>query len=228
MKKILLGAILFVFTETIHAQEQSELKTQRNYIDIGSGFGGGQTGISAGYLHNWHIGKQKKFFLGVGARFTTQLGSDVFYESAPASLADEAANIDSLFISSPSVSAFNAVLNLGYRFSDKFQVGFNIDAIGFSFGGEKNASFTGNGASRSTTAKPTDFNILLIGNNDQGTLNSQFYLQYDFNKKLGVKAAYQYLFTEYTTATEVQVAPEPNDRFRNKASQIYVGVVIHL
>ncbi len=228
MKKLLLASLFFILAESVFAQEIPVIKTQRNYIDFGAGFGGDQAGLSASYLHNWHIGKKKKFFLGVGGRFTTQLGSDVFYESAPASLADEAANIDSLFISSPSVSAFNAVLNLGYRFSEKFQVGFNIDAIGFSFGGEQNASFTGNGSSQSTTAKPTDFNILLVGNNDQGTLNSQFYLQYDFSKKWGAKAAYQYLFTEYTTATEVQVAPERNDRFRNKASQVYVGLVINL
>jgi long-subunit fatty acid transport protein len=228
MKILFLFPFLSLIAFASSAQDAPSLMKTRNYIDVGAGFGSGQTGVSASFLHNWHLGSKRKFFLGVGARFTTQFGSDVYYESAPASLAGEQASVDSIFISSPSVSAFNAVLNLGYRFSEKLQIGFNIDAIGFSFGSEKNATFMGNGITRSTTAKPTDFNILLIGNNDKGTLNSQFYLQYDFNKKFGVKAAYQYLFTEYTTATEIQVSPESNDRFRNKAGQGYIGLVISL
>ncbi|MDZ7646567.1 MAG: hypothetical protein U5K54_04975 [Cytophagales bacterium] len=39
-----------------------------------------------------------------------------------------------------------------------------------------------------------------------------------------LKVAYQYLFTEYTTDTEVQQLPEPNDRFRNKSSMLSVGI----
>ncbi len=228
MKNLFLITFLFLFTLGSTAQDAPSLLKNRNYIDVGAGFGSGQTGISTSFLHNWHLGAKKKFFVGTGARFTTQFGNDVYYESAPASLAGEQASVDSIFISSPSVSALNAVLNLGYRFSEKLQVGVNIDAIGFSFGSEKNAVFMGNGSTKSTTAKPTDFNILLIGNNDQGTLNSHFYVQYDFNKKIGVKAAYQYLFTEFTTATDVQVSPESNDRFRNKAAQGYLGLVISL
>jgi long-subunit fatty acid transport protein len=228
MKNLVFATVFSLFTLGLAAQDTASLMKNRNYIDVGAGFGSGQTGVSASFLNNWHLGSKKKLFLGVGARFTTQFGSDVYYESAPANLAADQASIDSVFISSPSVSALNAVLNLGYRFSEKLQVGFNIDAIGFSFGGEKNATFMGNGTTSSTTANPSNFNILLIGNNDQGTLNSHFYLQYDFNKKIGVKAAYQYLFTEYTTATEVQVLPESNDRFRNKAGQGYLGLVILL
>jgi long-subunit fatty acid transport protein len=228
MKKLLMISLLILITERIIAQEASTLKANRNQLDIGAGFGSGQTGISTSFIHNWYLGSKKKLFLGAGARFTNQFGKDIYYESAPASLAGESVSTDSIFINSPSVSSFNAVINLGYRFSEKFQVGFNIDAIGFSFGGNKNARFIGNGNTLSTTAKPTNFNILLVGNNDQGTLNSQFYLQYHINKKIGFKAAYQYLFTEYTTATEVQVSPKRNDRFRNRASQVYLGLVFLL
>ena len=223
----LLIVLANLFSISAGAQENTAITTpaKRQYFDLGIGFGNSQTSISGSYLHNWHVGKKRKIFLGVGGRINSQFGNDVYFTSAPASLASEEKNVDSLFISSPSVFAVNAVINLGYRFSEKFQVGFNIDAIGFSVGAEKAASFIRNGGNSPALAKPTSFNLLLIGNNDQGSLNSQFYLQYDFKPNLGVKAAYQYFFTEFTTNTNVQQTPEPNDRFRNKASMGYIGVV---
>jgi long-subunit fatty acid transport protein len=219
----------------ITALSFSELEAQENpvkanpaktqYLDLGLGFGASQTSISGSYLHNWHLGEKKKFFLGLGARITSQFGNNVYYTSAPANLASDDMKVDSVFITSPMLVSINAVLNLGYRFNNKFQAGFNIDAIGFSLGGEKAAIFTSGGSNTDVVANATSFNVLLIGNNDRGSLNSQFYLQYDFKPNLGVKAAYQYLFTEYTTKTKVQQIPESNDRFRNKASMGYVGLV---
>ena len=73
-------------------------------------------------------------------------------------------------------------------------------------------------------AKPTSFNILLISDNDRGSLNSELYGKYYWNEKWGVKLAAQFLFTEYTTDTEVQQFPEPNDRFRNKSLLIAAGI----
>jgi hypothetical protein len=70
-------------------------------------------------------------------------------------------------------------------------------------------------------------NILLIGNNDRGTLNSEFYLRYKVNQKLGLKLAVQHFFTELTTATKVQNTPIQNDRFRNISNLVAVGVAYH-
>jgi hypothetical protein len=118
-------------------------------------------------------------------------------------------------------------VNLGYNFSPKLQAGFNIDLLGFSFGPEGTPVFKGSGSQTTTKAKPTGFNVLLVGNNDRGTLNSEFYLRYKVSKKVGIKAAYEYLFTELTTDTKVQTTPEQNDRFRNKASLFSVGISYH-
>ena len=77
-------------------------------------------------------------------------------------------------------------------------------------------------------AKPSAFNILLISDNDRGSLNSELYGKYYWNEKWGVKLAAQFLFTEYTADTEIQQFPEPNDRFRNKSLLLALGVICKL
>jgi hypothetical protein len=116
------------------------------------------------------------------------------------------------------------MINLRYKFNEKILVGFNIDAIGFSFGGRKNGNYINGFEGAMTNAKPTSFNILLTSDNDRGSLNSELYVKYFLDEKWGVRAAAQFHFTEYTTDVEIQQNPKPNDRFRNKSLMIAFGV----
>lgn len=195
-----------------------------NYANLTGAIGSNQGSVSVDYFHLWKVGKAKKIEVGLGGRFTSYFGSSQYYSSAPASLAADESKSDSLLLQTAQVNALNLAINIGYRVSNKFGLGFNIDAIGFSFGGKQSGSYLNGNQGQVTSAKPTSFNILLIGNNDQGSLNSEFYVRYFFKEKLGIKLAYQYLFTEYTTETEIQQIPEANDRFRNKASLFSVGI----
>jgi long-subunit fatty acid transport protein len=195
-----------------------------NYGNFTGAIGSNQGSVSVDYFHLWKLGKAQKIEIGFGGRFTSYFGSSQYYSSAPASLAADEKKSDSLLLQSPQVNALNLAINLGYRISPKFGVGFNIDAIGFSFGGQKEGAYINGNLGQTASAKPTSFNILLVGNNDQGSLNSEFYARYFFKEKLAVKLAYQYLFTEYTTETNVQQLPEPNDRFRNKAGLFSLGI----
>jgi hypothetical protein len=106
--------------------------------------------------------------------------------------------------------------------------GFNIDLIGFSFGGSKKGNYINGFEGGMENASPTEFNILLISDNDNGSLNSELYLKYYWNEKWGAKLGAQFLFTEYTTHTEIQQFPEPNDRFRNKSLMVAFGVTYKL
>ena len=151
-------------------------------------------------------------------------GSSKYFSSAPSSLANDKNNSDSLLLQTPQVNALNLSFTIGYHIIPNLRIGFNIDLIGFSFGRKQSGFYLNGNQGKSTMAKPTTFNILLVGNNDKGSLNSEFYLRYFINDKFAVKAAYQYLFVEYTSETVVQQLPEPNDRFRNKASMVSLGV----
>jgi hypothetical protein len=53
--------------------------------------------------------------------------------------------------------------------------------------------------------------------------NSEFFARYLLDEN-GESKEVQFLFTEYTTDTEVQQFPEPNDRFRNKSLLFMAGV----
>ncbi len=193
------------------------------YANITGAIGSNQGSFSFDYFYLWTMGAGK-FEIGLGGRFTSYFGNGQYYSSAPASLAADESNSDSLLVSAPQVNAANLSINLGYRLSQKFGLGFNIDAVGFSFGKSQNSSYIRGNSGNAAVSSPTPFNILLVGNNDRGSLNSEFYLRYFFREKLALKAAYQFLFTEYTTDTKVQQVPEANDRFRNKSSLFSIGL----
>ncbi len=226
MKKIIVYTAFLLMSISVSAQ-QKKTEAKDQYTDLSLGFGSSEFSLSTGYFYNWNIGKKHRFYIGTGARFTLYQGKHRNFTSAPADLAAEPGKTDTLHASSTNIYALNALINLGYHISPKVQIGFNIDVLGFSFGPENTYSFQSNGTAVNTKANPTAFNLLLVGHNDKGSLNSEFYFRYKVNQKIGLKIAYQYLFTELTTATKVQTVPLQNDRFRNTSGLFNLGISYH-
>ncbi len=199
------------------------------YIQIGGGAGKGSEAAVISAQKDWFIGKNGKFIVGTGVRFTSYFGKDIYLTTAPAKLSVEPANVDSLFAPKPSISSLNLLIDLGYKLGDYVEVGFNIDALGFSFGPEGSPNFISNAKVKSVKASPTSPNILLVGDNDRGSLNSHFYGRVKVTEKIGLNLSYQFLFNELTTSSKIQTVPlgSPNDRFRVKSSQIYAGISFH-
>jgi long-subunit fatty acid transport protein len=218
MKKL---AIIFF---TIIAAFATQAQQKNTYAEIGGGIRGASGTLGLALHKNWSLGKKDKFLIGTGVRFTSFFGNNITFITAPASLTADPKNIDSLLAPKPALSSLNAIINLGYRLNNKVELGFNIDAAGISFGANGSPKYISNGKSAATTAKPTAVNILLVGDNDKGSLNSHFYAKYEISKKIGVKLAYQFLFNELTTATKIQKVPSENDRFRVKSSMIFLGL----
>jgi hypothetical protein len=200
------------------------LSKAQSHVEVGSGFGGEAISPVASFHKNWELGSKKKFVVGTGLRYTGFFGKDVNFTSAPNDLAIDPINVDTLLGASPTINSLNVLINLGFNVSEKIQIGFNIDAIGFSFGPTGTPSYIKNGVSTTSEASPTSPNILLVGNNDKGSLNSHFYGKLNLSEKIGVKIAYQYLFNELTTSTIVQSIPSANDRFRVKSGQVFIGL----
>ncbi len=228
MKKVVLIGILIGFFVEGYTQVQE--------VNVTSALGNTQGSFSILFQRDWQLWKKKKFAVGVGGRFTSYFGANQYYITAPAKLTSGStgplvifkenivANIDTFLIKSPQVNSLNLLINLSYKFNEKFTVGFNIDAIGFSFGGNKSGNYINGIVGSRESASPTIFNILLISDNDRGSLNSELYGKYYWNEKWGIKLAAQFLFTEYTTENEVQQSPELNDRFRNKSLLLAAGI----
>jgi hypothetical protein len=236
LKKILSVALSICIVTYTNAQKRNAPDKSASFTVA---FGSKQFSTALAYQHLFKLGKKQKAQIGLGARFTSNFGNNLYYTTAPAKLtsgktgpgvffaSDLPQNIDSVLFKKAQVNALNMSINLAYTIYKKITVGFNIDAIGFSFGSKQSGTYFANsGAATTTAAKITGFNALLISDNDKGTLNSEFYALYKFDNKWGAKLGFQFLFTEYTTATEVQTTPkgQKNDRFRNKASGISLGI----
>ncbi|WP_315815830.1 hypothetical protein [Paraflavitalea speifideaquila] len=140
------------------------------------------------------------------------------------------ANFDTLTVQRPLTHTINLTANLGYQVSPKWYAGFNIDVIGFTFGRKTAGIFTSNGTSTvDSHVKPAAFNLLLTGDHDRGSLNSEFFVKYAITQHWQLKAIYQFLFVEYKTEQVQQMIPNGplNDRFRNKVNNVGLGIAFH-
>jgi hypothetical protein len=224
------------FLLTISPACSQESSKSQSFAELTAAVGKYRGSVSLAFYHDWHIGKRKKVSVGLGARIMAFTGSNLYYITAPAQLTSGsrgpvvlfkeniAENIDSLLISAPQVNTMNLVINLSYQPTKKIALGFNIDAFGFSFGRKTRGNYINGIEGKITSATPTSLNLLLVSDNDKGSLNSELYGKYFINEKWSFKLAAQFLFTEYTTENKVQEYPEENDRFRNKALLASFGV----
>jgi len=222
--------ILFIISLNASAQGIS------NYAEVTVGGAKYQGTFALSYIHLWKLGAKQKLGIGIGGRFTSYLAANQYYITAPAQLTSESSspliifkdnitsNIDTFLVKSPQLNCLNLSINVDYQVSKKITAGFNIDAVGFSFGESRNGNYINGPLGKMTSATPTFFNLLLVSDNDRGSLNSEFYARYNLNALWALKLGAQFLFTEYTTSTKVQQFPEENNRFRNKSLLLCLGI----
>jgi hypothetical protein len=217
-------------------------------VDINTSLGKQQFNTAISYQHQWTA--YKKIKIGLGPRITNVWANNALYITAgPAKYTrtfttpfaivfagQKEENFDTLKVNNAQVNTANLAFHLGYQFNPKLYAGVNIDVIGFTLGGQKTSKFTGidqaniSGTFIETNTTPTVFNILPTGDHDRGTLNSEYLATYKLNKKIAIKALFQFLFIEYQTNTIQQRLSNGVllNRFRNKANNVGIGVVYEL
>lgn len=221
------------------ASDSLSLKTsyKRNQtLDLSLSTAGNQSAGAFSWTKLHNVTKNKKFKIGYGVRLTSFIGKDLDYVTAPARLTSNQTgpqvlfspifeeNYDTVRFSTIQLNALNLNVHLQYTFKSKFDVGFNIDAVGFTFGSKRTGKYFSKGSPENSTsqnASVTPLNLLLISDNDIGTLNSELYVRYWIHPKWAIKAGAAFLFTEYTTNNKLRL---DNDRFRNKSLQAMIGV----
>lgn len=240
--KLLMGIVFFVMPYiSSFGQEKNSNRTNQLFELTGT-VGASQGTGAVAYLHNWQLGSKGRFEIGLGGRWTTYVGTKKdFITAGPARYTrsftfpfliffagQQEQHFDTLTLQRPLQHAINLMVNLGYRFHPKWYAGFNIDLIGFGFGRKTSGIFTSNGTTQlDPAAKPAKFNLLLTGDHDRGSLNSEFYLRYQLTARWQLKALYQFVFIEYKTNSVQQFFDDgkSNDRFRNKANNLGLGIV---
>jgi len=227
MKKVLAVAIGILFAMFLQVQsiQAQEAKALNNNIELGVGFTSGGTIAGVGYWQDWGLGSKKALRLGHGVRFSGYFGSDVTHISAPPEFFTDETKQDSIFVSSPQMSNIALYIGGSYLIGDRIELGFNIDAVGYTFGGDKDATFTSNGVETATTVNPGSVTALLLGPNDIGMVRSDFFVGYKFNDSWRARLGVGPLFTEYRTETELQAG---NTRYRGTAMMILIGAVYSL
>jgi hypothetical protein len=175
--------------------------------------------------------KSEHFFVGYGLRFTSNGAQNKAFVTAPGKVSEgnffkkqNEDKLDTLFLTNSNTNSINLAIYLGYQISHKFMLEFNIDAVGFTFGGAQSGSFNAFSQGQpitTETAKVTPLNLLLTGDYDWGSLNSEFTLNYRLNNRWSLRPGVSFVFSEYTTDRKLTFN---NDRFRNKALYPVLGV----
>ncbi|CAN5813299.1 hypothetical protein BH10BAC2_BH10BAC2_20170 [soil metagenome] len=234
-----------IFSIGVFSQQKDTLSKKNILLDLSATVGSSQATVAGSYVYNWRIGKKKKFEAGLGLRNTTYFGTKKdFITAGPASLTrtsttpfliffagQQQENFDTLTVQRPFTNSLNATANLGYHLTNNLYAGFNIDLIGFTVGSKTSAILQSNGQTiTEPVAKPTAFNLLLTGDHDKGSLNSEFFIKYKVADRWALKALYQFIFIEYKTTTTEQVTADGTivTRFRNKANNFGLGVSYNL
>jgi len=199
-------------------------------VNAGASVGSGATMFSLGAEREFNV-ISKKFYINPGIRLNVFSGNDLEYITAPAKYTVNDDQVDTLTFNSVQNNFANLYVRLGYNITEKLSVSFDIDVVGVSFGSEQNNTqyFPGK-ASRdlgvpnvsSVNASPIAVNVLLIGDNNIGSLNSTLSLSYNLTNRFGIDAGAGLVFTEYTT--NAAIGYDSNDRFRNKNMMGYIGV----
>jgi hypothetical protein len=230
MNKIFTTSIFMLIATVTFAQ----YRTADVAVAVGTGF---SPAVSYTQLYS-----KKKFKYGFGVRLTSYMGGQTDLITAPAKLTAGkeslaaffssqkiTSQLDTLRLTNAQTNALNLSVNLQYSFTPKLEVGFNIDAIGFSFGGQQSGTFIAkqtdtqgrSNHNKAAQGSPTSFNLLLISDSDRGSLNSELYGRYWLNDKWGVRAGLSFQFVEYTATKKLAF---DNDRFRSKVLQPMIAV----
>ncbi len=231
-----------IFALKFYAQEVNKVPFFKKHtnIDLALSFGSGQFSNALSFNKYHPIGKKGNFKIGYGLRWTNYFSNAKDYKTAPAKLTSGVnnpsalfkenivENIDTIILNKAQVHYINLAINLQYTFFKQLDLEFSIDAIGFSFGKRQNGTYNStqwnlaNGPIPSTIeANPARFNLLLVSDNDLGSLYSEILARYHLNSHISIKAGASFQFVEYTTTRKLRL---DNDRFRYKSFLPMVGL----
>ncbi len=191
MKKLFVTALILVSGLASTAQYRANL---------GASIGAGATMITLGAEREFNV-VSEKFHINPGIRLNVFTGKDLTYITAPAKYTSIDAQVDTLTFKSVQDNFANLYVRIGYDFTKKLALSFDIDVFGISFGAEQANNPFNPGAARkagisapvvSANAAPTTLNVLLVGDNDLGSLNSTLALTYKITDKISVGTGYAF------------------------------------
>lgn len=229
MKNNLVLVFVFSFLSLyLHAQEK---KSNFNIGDKEIGLAVYNAGLAPSFSQMLDLGKKKKLQLGIGLRATASFGNNnIEFITAPAHLTSKEMYIDTLSPGATFIMPLNLYGTIRYNFTPRWSAEFNIDFVGFSFGTSKPGAVLQykDGNKSITNASPSFFNLLLIGDRDYGSLNSEIAIAYRYNPRLRFRAGASFLFNELSIDPVYKYIADDGtvletERYRNKRFLLMLG-----
>lgn len=157
---------------------------QRIDLDASLGFSGGAW--RAGVSSQWRRDIGSRLTLGTGLRLT-------YYDGDAASYRNQGATTitlpDRLAID-PAVGGLNVMVSAQARLVGSLAAGANIDLVGVAGGPTRQLGVA--------KLKPARGSLLLYGNNDRGSLNSEFFLAVRVGPRLELRGGISHYVVGYT------------------------------
>jgi len=190
-------------------------------VNVHASIGAGSSRLTAspGAVQQWGLLASNRLRLGLGLRYSYFNGKELRYTTADRDQL-QGAGVERVFLEAPETHSLNAVFAASYLVTNRVEVGFNIDLLGLSAGGDRVATVQSPG-SGVVMVHPTSFNLLLGGRRDRGTLNSEFYGGIWATPRVLVRIGLSHFVSEYSTD---QALPNGSDRFRNTGNLVFGAV----
>jgi hypothetical protein len=197
--------------QELKTKKPSFIRNAKSFYDLSFGTNANEQTATVAYGSNWSFGKRKQWQLGFGARYSGYFGKQKNYQSAPPEFYRDNDKMDTILVAKPQQNNTALFLNATYRIKQKFELGFNIDAIGVSFGAPQNGQYITNGLATPASVTTNGISALLVEANDIGMIKAEYYIAYWVKPKWMVRFGAVDLYSEYKTATELQTG---NTRYR--------------
>lgn len=186
--KILLCCFALLGGSLAHAQTPEPAQKIWTGLSLALGKSTQQASLSA--AHHWAPFSGRSLAFVSGVRYNAFLEQRSEYKCNPSCS-------DTIQVSPESKTnhAVNLMLGLQYNLS-AFFAGFNIDVVGFNL---SSTDYTLNRAGLSYAGETKPLNLLKIGFNDIGSLNSEFYVGYLIAENLSARLGYSHTFSHYAS-----------------------------
>ncbi len=169
-------------------------------LDLGGAVGPTLNYGSVAAWRLWGLDAAGRLQVGLGVRGTHFFADEATYDGQ--NVRENSANQSqyTLYVPSPRITALNIALQLRARVAGPVRVGFSIDLAGLSTGPERVGRADGtlfNIAPNRAGTRPVRQNLLLGGNRDRGSLNSELYAAVDLPRNFSLRGGYSHLVTAF-------------------------------
>ena len=177
---------------------------------------------SIGLSMHWSFLGKHPIEVGGGTRYNYFVGSDFVVETAEHDLIQDGETLK-LQMPSGQLQSTNLFISLVAGVYDALSLGFNLDVVGVSWGPSTSARRDREDGTIDLVLTPTRWNFLKGDTRDEGSLNSEFFAQWQFSDRYLARIGWSHYFSEW----KAQSTPEgAGNRFRIISNLLLVSGVM--